>query len=501
MNKILTKQFYLVLLPIFFVLHGFLENFGFVSVKNAAILVVIYSAMSLAICLFSYFFFRDFKKASLITVIWLIFFFFFAALHDWLKFHSPIRLFHRYSFLLTISILLLVWLFIFLKKTSIRFYRFSLFLNVLLIIYIVIDIAGIVWKSNDKNQSRLSVYSFAQRKEFTICDTCNKPDIYFLLFDEYGSTISLKEQYNCINNIDSFLISKGFSVQEQSHSNYNFTPFSMSSILNMSYIDGIKNVKSVTADDYANSTLLVRDNQVINFLDAHNYEILNLSMFDLAGHPATVDQSFLPLKTKLITDRTLFAHMNKDIGWLLITKFPFNLFTKTNYLQHLYNNERFLKEAKEISKTRSEKPRFIYAHYYMPHPPFFFDKHGNRKDNKTLFEENIAVPPAAYCEYLVYTNRELRSLISTIQANDPKAVIILMGDHGLRGVTANPYPYHFFQNLNAVYFPDKNYTTLYDSISGVNQFRVVFNKLFNQTLPILKDSSILLRDQQKNLPK
>ena len=139
MNKFLTKPFYLVLLPIFFVLHGFLENFGFVSMKNAGMLIIRYSAMSLAICLFSYFFFRDFKKASLITVIWLIFFFFFPALHDWLKKHSPIALFHRYSFLLVFSIGLLIWLFIFLKKTSIRFYRFSVFLNTLLIIYVEIN--------------------------------------------------------------------------------------------------------------------------------------------------------------------------------------------------------------------------------------------------------------------------------------------------------------------------------------------------------------------------
>jgi hypothetical protein len=39
---------------------------------------------------------------------------------------------------------------------------------------------------------------------------------------------------------------------------------------------------------------------------------------------------------------------------------------------------------------------------------------------------------------------------------------------------------------------------LYDSISGVNQFRVVFNKLFHQHLPLLKDSSTYLKDKGFN---
>ena len=71
----------------------------------------------------------------------------------------------------------------------------------------------------------------------------------------------------------------------------------------MSFIEGIQNTKAVTADDYANCNLLIRDNEVIKFLDAHGYDIVNYSVFDLAGNPAMVEQSFLPLKTKLISDQ------------------------------------------------------------------------------------------------------------------------------------------------------------------------------------------------------
>jgi hypothetical protein len=352
-----------------------------------------------------------------------------------------------------------------------------------------------VWKVSHKNDKLLSTYGFARQNQYKVCDTCSKPDIYFLLYDEYGGSLSLKEQYNFNNDLDSFLRDRDFSVQAKSRSNYNFTAFSMSSILNMSFIEGIQNTKSVTADDYANCNLLIRDNEVIKFLDAHGYDIVNYSVFDLAGNPAMVEQSFLPLKTKLISDRTLFAHMNKDIGWLLITRWPFSLFSRNDYMKHKDNNKDFQQRVIDASKEKPKRPRFIYSHFYMPHPPYFFDRYGNMKDEAVIYNEFKTNPPASYLEYLIYVNSEIKKLVDTLKQNTPSAVIIIMSDHGYRARGGSNYPY-FFQNLNAVYFPDKNYSALYDSMTSVNQFRVVLNKYFHQTFPLLKDSCVLLIDKK-----
>lgn len=99
----------------------------------------------------------------------------------------------------------------------------------------------------------------------------------------------------------------------------------------------------------------------------------------------------------------------------------------------------------------------------------------------------------AYLEYLQYSNSQIKGLIDTIKQNTAgKAVIIAMGDHGFR-VDMDRNMVRNYQSLNAVYLPDKNYGMLYDSISGVNQFRVIFNTLFRQSLPLLKDSTVFLR--------
>ena len=118
MRIIRTQPLYLFLLPLFFVLHGFLENYGFISIRDAAILALSYIFLTIGLFIFSLFFFRDRNKGALITTTWMAFFFFFAAIHEFLRQHSPVHLFSRYSFLLSVFILFFVTVFIFLKKTA-----------------------------------------------------------------------------------------------------------------------------------------------------------------------------------------------------------------------------------------------------------------------------------------------------------------------------------------------------------------------------------------------
>ncbi len=107
----------------------------------------------------------------------------------------------------------------------------------------------------------------------------------------------------------------------------------------------------------------------------------------------------------------------------------------------------------------------------------------------------LAGSPPAFLEYLEYTNKHIENIVANIQAHNLKAVIILMSDHGHRSkVVPGPFPLHLFKNLNAVYIPGIHYRYMPEHITGVNQFRVVFNRLFKQQFPLTKDSVILLRD-------
>ena len=498
MQKLLSgKGVYVFLIPLFFVLHGYNENFGLIGAGDCLILVFTYLAWSVVIYLLAWLLFRNLLKAALLTGMLLCFLLFFGAMEDFFKSHLfPLS---RYKVILPGSFILFCILVIYLKKTDRHLDKLSFFLNILLIVYVLVDIAGIVWKSVDPNPDKLSIYGIEIKNQYSPCEECSDPDIYFLLFDEYTSTPNLKQTFHYDNSaLDSFLLQRGFSIQPYSHGNYNFTPFSMASLLNMNYIRGIKNVSAVTRQDYAHCNLLIRDNEVIRFLSSRKYEIVNYSIFDLAGNPSLAESSILPAKTRLITAQTFYNRVMTDIGWhLFIGNFGMKWFDGNKLYQDLNNNNKILKLLNRESSLKKKYPRFVYAHLVMPHSPFYYDKNGQLRDTKTLVAEKTGEHLDSYLGYIPYTTGKLKALIDTIQKNtDHKAVIVLMGDHGYRGGPGDSTHSHYYKNLNAVYFPDKAYSRFTDSITIVNQFRVIFNTQFKQNLPLLKDSSIFLIDQQ-----
>jgi hypothetical protein len=69
----------------------------------------------------------------------------------------------------------------------------------------------------------------------------------------------------------------------------------------------------------------------------------------------------------------------------------------------------------------------------------------------------------------------------------------LIGDHGFREHQEKNFQ---FRNLNAVYISSGNYSEFYDTVTNVNEYRVLFNTLFKASLPLKKDSTIFLTDKK-----
>lgn len=495
LERLRQVPLFLFLLPLFFVIHGFAENYYFIAFPDCLLLIALYGAATGAVYFCFYWIFKDNIKASLITSYTMAFCLFFGAFHDILRKHAIFL--HKYSILLPAFITTIILLTVYLKKE--RFFpRLTLFLNILFLVYLILDAGSLAWKITGHDASRLPSYSFTSH-QYNRCDSCPKPDIYFLIFDGYSGSKTLKEEYQYDNSgLDNFLVQEGFQIQKGSRSNYYITPFSMASILNFSYLNDIPDPQHLTADDYTNVFEPIRKNEVANFLYSQGYMVINNSFFDLPGQPSDRDQPFIPVKTKLITNRTLFSYMVRDMGWWFNEKINDSAYKMENLQAIVYrNNTLFMNRTLEESRKGAAKPRFIYMHALMPHYPFLFDSLLNRRSPALVARQLDETKVKPYLEYLPYTNSCIKNLLSSIRKNTGgKAVIVLMSDHGFRHSEDGTAHAYDFNNQNAVYFPDKDYRMVYDSISGVNMFRVVFNKLFRQNLPLLKDSLIYLRDKK-----
>ncbi len=481
-----ARPWFLFGIPLFFVLHGFLENFGFIPVKDAFLLAGIYCAGTGLVFGLFYFFFRNTIKAALMAAYTMAVYLFFGACHDFLLRHMLFS--GKYSvfggFLLVLFFVLL-----FRVKKHTAFQRPVLLLNLILLVCISVDLVWVAGRAVNPPANKLGV--LPPMLNYQPVKQAGKPDICLLVFDEYASSASLERQYGFHNDLDAWLKERGFSIQSGSYSNYSYTPASTASILNMSYVSGLKDSMTMTAVGMNNCLDLIKNNEVIRFLSQQGYEIENLSPFDLAGNPAPMSETLLPIKTKLITSNTLLSRVTRDFGWIFF-KGRIGKWLDDPIQGALQINGALLHLLYERAGKKAGHPVFLYGHVYMPHGPFVFDRNGRQRDPKDIMSEDTTKTPAAYLDYLVYTNTQVKKLISAIQERSGgKTAIILMGDHGFR-YHGNQYYHENFENLNAVYLPGRDYHLLYDSITCVNQFRVVFNSLFNQSIPLLKDSTIFL---------
>jgi phosphoglycerol transferase MdoB-like AlkP superfamily enzyme len=125
----------------------------------------------------------------------------------------------------------------------------------------------------------------------------------------------------------------------------------------------------------------------------------------------------------------------------------------------------------------------------LPHEPFYLDSTGNYVSD-TIIIRNTFDFKTGYLNQLKYANMLLKKIIAAISKNSKNKVVIMEGDHGYREYVGEGAKEKSFMNLNTYYFSDGDYSQLYDGISPVNSFRVVLNKYFCQSLPLLKDSSI-----------
>lgn len=483
-----TKPVFLFLLPIFFVLHGFAENYGFIPVKDALVLTIVYLAVSICLSLLCWLVYRNFTKANLVAFYLMSFNFFFGSLHDELKEIVPRSFITKYTFILPATLILLIILIIWLKKRKKPLYKLTYYLNVLFIILLAAELFLVTRKSLTSNKQINSIPA-----GFTSCDTCSKPDIYFILADEYAGNSALKDLFQFNDSVFlKELAALNFHTITNSSSNYNYTPFSVASILNMNYLD-LKG-KDRVGPDLTYCYTAIRDNKLLKFLRSQQYDFYNNSVFDFEGQPARIRETFLPVKTRLITAQTFLSRFDKEIRFNFVYRWKSKKNQKIITYANKENNEHIYELTWKLAEKNTSSPKFVYSHLMMPHYPYYFDKNGKEQPYESLQEGNQS-NKAAYIDYLQYSNKKLLELVDHIlKSSKIPPIIILMGDHGFRHFKNPIENKYYFLNLASVHLPSNNYAGFNDSLTGVNLLRTILNTSFNQKLPFLKDSTIYLRD-------
>ena len=511
-KPLLKSLLVLSLFPLFFILHGYNENFGLIPFSVLLGLFVKYLTITAGVFLLSFLILRSAQKALVFSFYCLAVYFFFGFFHDLISRILHGSFFASYKFILSLILVVSFFLLVIMKRSSKNFIQPARYVTYLLILLAVFEFFTFGNSIISKKAAKNNLVAKSELNT-SLPDSCSKekPDIFFIVLDEYASTDALRKFFGYDNSaMDSFFVANGFYISDGSKSNYNFTPFSLASTLNYEYLD-LDEADSL----FPNTKLLqgietFKNNKLTSFLRQQGYDILNYGCFDLDNTDLETYADFQWLPKNMIDKQTLFSRIRDDIGWQLQTK---NIFTgefkiPKSYWEkkerHLHrNNYNFQQLINELGTTKN-KPRFIYAHLMLPHEPYYLDSLGNQI-NDTAVYMNYILPEKGYFDQLAFCNKLLREIISSSVANSEKQkVIIIEGDHGIRfhnQVASKEMPARTtwsdgeFYNLNAYYFSDRDYQHLYKTISPVNSFRVILNKYFCGNFPMLKDSSFYMRQK------
>jgi hypothetical protein len=319
-----------------------------------------------------------------------------------------------------------------------------------------------------------------------------KPDIYYVVLDGYASAMTLESVFQFDNS--SFLDElerMGFTVRREARSNYAVTFLSLASSLNMTYVDRLIGEVDPDATDRERAYEAIDDNEVVRVLRAQGYDFIHYS----SGWGATYSNG---LADEDVTNLGGISELESVLLRSTVLRPKVGRFFSGAGRKRIIETFRALG-----STTASVKPRFVFAHIICPHPPFLFNRHGGPAPRAELALDgaNAWSDRAAFVEQTRFVNEMTLSAVGSILRRSPiPPVIVLQSDHGpAASFTRNwkdAWSQPTTENLNerlsilsAVHLPPGARNGLYEEMTPVNTFRVLFDAVLGLEYERMEDRS------------
>lgn len=477
--------FFLILLPLFFVLHGFLYYYPLVDISDSLFLLLENTLVVLFFFVINFFFFKSTYTASLVAFCIMCVQFFWGVVHDFFLSILGKNWFTSYLFLLCLLLICFIFLVLIIKRKNVKLNRVCSFLNTLFLLFILIDCFLFLMQVNKSSSEEQGIIDELTSKMSS--NTKKLPDVYVIIADEYAGSEALKKSLSFDNSIFTDSLRKiGFFVADCSRSNYNYTLYSMASTFGMNYLDVSKAKDGVADIEYAYRSLIL--NPVSSFFEKEGYELYNNSWLYFGNKASLHKTGPILSKKALLTAHTFTSRIKKDVLLPFANKWNLAFLIKKKKYESLTYNTNTINGFYQYCDLKSVKPKFVYTHLSMPHYPYYFDSLGVAYQYDEL--KNIAIGDRDYYkQYLKYTNQVLLKMVDYVLSNSKeKPIVIVMSDHGYRRLDSEVLPFSKYINLFSVYLPDGNYKEFSANITNVNVFRALLNTSFGQKLPYLKDT-------------
>lgn len=458
----------------------------YISLATAAMLAV----LSLVL--------RNVEKAAAMVSVGLIVFFSYGRIYDFFTgWHIGELIIGRHLVLKPVLAFLFYCYSLWLAKKQSSMCKQTHFLGAMGLALIIFTSIPVVSHSVTTMASNLTTGGRSKTSP-EVSETSVKRDIYYIILDGYASASTLKERYGYDNSeFLKSLVNKGFYVASRSRSNYAMTHFSLASSLNMQHLTNIRDAQGENSKDISRVCQMAQDSEVVRFLKSQGYKYVHFqSGFGLTDYNENADVNIQVKSSRL--NRFSMMLLKMSILQPLTKNFIANDL-RNQYVYTFY-------QLAEMPKIKG--PKFVFAHLVLPHPPFVFARNGEPvkefKDTPATTDVFMYAdwePPERYVDQLAYTSKRIDWVVGQIIANSKtKPIIILQADHGpsvsAKGqerLDSRPFdqrPYYMkarAEIFNAYYMPGGKNAALFESITPVNTFRVIFNEYFKTNYEPLPD--------------
>ena len=306
------------------------------------------------------------------------------------------------------------------------------------------------------------------------------PDIYHIVLDEYSSDDVLLEDFQFDNSeFLNYLVNSNFSIPHSTLANYPVTEQFLFSTLNMKYF----HTENFEEYDRLETEKRISSNFVMKFLKQNGYSIIvPYSGYGPADrfHESNVNScsDVLILKSRFLTELSRTTILNY-------------------FAEKQIENERRYTQLCTLSELQDagekyDKPVYVFAHLFIPHAPYLFDKDGNPvtpQSNKLKGLEGWQNTDG-YLNEIQFINKKMIDIMTKILSESDESIIIIQGDTGssiLNNPDISDYMKKRLSILYAIHIPDADTKSFSKNISPVNTYRIIFNNYFETNLEILDD--------------
>ncbi|MEM3504130.1 MAG: hypothetical protein QW134_07905, partial [Nitrososphaeria archaeon] len=320
-----------------------------------------------------------------------------------------------------ISIIFLKYYIFLYKRIDHKFVNLNKIYFIIAISLIILNLLFVIFNGV---RSKLTNLNSSINISYQTSPQIPKPDIYYIILDEYASLDQIKEDYGYDNKeFISFLNSLGFVVPDNCTSKYDFTNASLSDLLNLGveidnettpYKDiGNRRFYLLKSADFM---VRIRNNIVATIIKSLGYKYIHVGSWWRE------------------TSYNWKADININYSGFRLNNELIDLLTKSSLLRLILTNKKIYRDGiiyafNELEKIPFyESPKFVLVHMLIPHAPFVFKENGEPVSWKDQLAGNHR---SLYLGQYIFTTKMIKKLVATILSNSKESpIIVIHSDHG-----------------------------------------------------------------------